>query len=51
MECEKGRAWWRENGVTIGAAFDLAAGSRSRAALDRYVRDKNEFGKWPKNKS
>ncbi len=37
MECEMGRAWWRANGVTIGARFDLAAGSRSCAALDRYV--------------
>ena len=48
MECEKGRAWWRENGVTIGATFDLAAGSRSRAVLDRYVRTKINSASGPK---
>ncbi len=48
MECEQGRAWWRENGVTIGAMFDLAAGSRSRAALDRYVRTKMNSASGPK---
>jgi hypothetical protein len=37
MECQQGRSWWREHGVTIRAAFDLTEGSRSRAALDRYV--------------
>lgn len=40
MECEKGRRWWREHGVTICAAFDLRAGSRSLAAWDRYVQTK-----------
>jgi hypothetical protein len=48
MECEKGRAWWRENGVTIGARFDLAAGSRSRAALDRYVSVRTNSPSGPK---
>jgi hypothetical protein len=48
MECEKGRAWWRENGVTIGARFELAAGSRSRAALDRYVRTRMNSPSGPK---
>lgn len=38
MECEPGRAWWREHGVTIRAAFDLFEGSRSQAAWDRYLR-------------
>jgi hypothetical protein len=37
MECEKGRLWWRQRGATIRAVFDLAEGSRSRAALGRYV--------------
>jgi hypothetical protein len=37
MECEPGRAWWREHGVTIRAKFDLAAGSRSRETWDRYL--------------
>jgi hypothetical protein len=37
MECEKGRTWWREHGETIGVAFDLAPGSRSRLILERYV--------------
>jgi hypothetical protein len=50
MECEKGRAWWRENGVTIGARFDLAAGSRSRAALDRYVRTRTNSASGLKTK-
>jgi hypothetical protein len=51
MECETGRSWWRENGVSIGARFDLAAGSRSRTALAQYVRSKMNLPKWPKNKS
>lgn len=40
MECERGRVWWREHGVTIRAAFDLLAGSRSRLVLDRYLHAK-----------
>jgi hypothetical protein len=40
MVCPRGRTWWRENGVTIGAAFDLLAGSRSRSVLDQYVQAK-----------
>jgi hypothetical protein len=40
MECEKGRLWWREHGVTIRAMFDLLAGSRSRVVLERYRRAK-----------
>jgi hypothetical protein len=48
MECERGRAWWRENGVTIGTRFDLAGGSRSRAALDQYVRARTHCASGPK---
>ena len=48
MECERGRAWWRENGVSIGAMFDLTAGSRSRAALEQYVRSKMNSASGPK---
>jgi hypothetical protein len=40
MECEKGRAWWREHGETIGVVFDLTPGSRSRRTLEQYVRTK-----------
>lgn len=40
MECEKGRLWWLEFGETIRVEFDLFAGSRSLAVLDRYVRSK-----------
>jgi hypothetical protein len=40
MECDRGLAWWYEHGATIRATFDLAAGSRSRAAWDRYLRNK-----------
>jgi hypothetical protein len=37
MECEKGRRWWLQCGVTIPVVFDLADGSRSQAALARYA--------------
>jgi hypothetical protein len=40
MSSEKGRDWWRENGVTIPVQFRLAAGSRSRRTLARYVRER-----------
>lgn len=48
MDYEKGRRWWRENGVTIAAVFDLAVGSRSRAALRQYVGMKMNSGNGPK---
>ena len=48
MECAQGRAWWRANGVSIGARFDLAAGSRSRAAFEQYVRSKMNLRSGPK---
>jgi hypothetical protein len=48
MECQKGRQWWREHGVTIRAAFDLATGSRSRATWERYVRTKMNVVGGPK---
>jgi hypothetical protein len=37
MEREEGRLWWRAHGATIRVTFDLRAGSRSRAALQRYA--------------
>jgi hypothetical protein len=40
MDCEKGRTWWREHGVTVRAMFALVAGSRSQMVLDRYLRTK-----------
>ncbi len=40
MACEKGRLWWSEHGETIRVAFDLCAGSRSRNAFRRYLREK-----------
>jgi hypothetical protein len=48
MECERGRRWWREYGVTIAAVFDLTVGSRSRIALWRYVCMKLNFVSGPK---
>ena len=48
METERGRAWWREYGVTIRAAFDLAQGSRSRTTFDRYVGTRKKFAIGPK---
>jgi hypothetical protein len=44
MECDKGRLWWREHGCTIRVTFDLAAGSRSQSALERYVGAKLQSG-------
>jgi hypothetical protein len=40
MSREKGRDWWREQGVTIPVRFDLAPGSRSWRALTEYVRER-----------
>jgi len=37
MECEKGRLWWREHGVTIDVVFDTGSGSRSRRTFARYL--------------
>ena len=42
MGCEAGRLWWREHGVPLGVAFDLASGSRCWAVLRGYVRVRRE---------
>ena len=38
MEDEKGRLWWKEQGVTIKVVFDLAERSRCRAVFRKYLR-------------
>ena len=48
MECERGRAWWREHGVTIRATFDLDWGSRSQATFARYVGTRKKIAGGPK---
>ena len=48
MEDDLGRRWWRDRGATIRLAFDLAPDSRSRAVLDRYVREKQNATNGPK---
>lgn len=37
MQCEQGRRWWQEHGVSIRLAFDLSPHSRSRIVLDYYL--------------
>lgn len=50
MQTEKGRAWWKENGVALnGAMFDLSEGSRSLQIWDAYMEERAK-GK-PKTKS
>ncbi len=38
MKSENGRRWWRVNGATIRAYFDLTAGSRSWQTLNGYLK-------------
>ncbi|MBN2021212.1 MAG: hypothetical protein JW809_00320 [Pirellulales bacterium] len=37
MATQTGRVWWRERGVSLPLAFDLAPASRCQLALARYV--------------
>jgi hypothetical protein len=37
MDTDSGRQWWREHGTTIDVVFDLASGSRSSRAFQRYL--------------
>jgi GNAT superfamily N-acetyltransferase len=38
IECPAGRRWWRDHGVPVRLAFDVAYRSRSWALLERYLR-------------
>lgn len=40
MSTPKGREWWKENGDTFAAHFDLSDGSPSMMALDAYLRER-----------
>lgn len=40
MRTREGREWWRDNGHTFQAKFDLSEGSLSRRILDEYVEAK-----------
>lgn len=40
MKTKEGRDWWKANGHSFDAAFDLAEGSQSRRVLDAYVQEK-----------
>jgi hypothetical protein len=42
MLTKEGRAWWKENGVTFEAEFDLKEGSISRQILEEKVKRENE---------
>ena len=37
MKTPEGRSWWKQNGTTFRAVFDLNEGSQSRKVLDAYV--------------
>lgn len=41
MSDEDSRNWWKENGSTFNAKFDLKEGSRSRQILDAYLDERN----------
>jgi GNAT superfamily N-acetyltransferase len=40
MKTEEGRAWWKENGTSFRATFDLEDGSLSRRVWDGYLAEK-----------
>jgi len=40
MECQAGRRWWKEHGVTVPLTFDLTRHSRSWEVFGRYVRER-----------
>ena len=42
MKSKEGRDWWKENGVSFRAKFDLSEGSQSRKVLDEYVKAKSK---------
>lgn len=37
MKTPEGRSWWKQNGTTFKAFFDLREGSQSRKVLEEYV--------------
>lgn len=44
MRTEDGRQFWKENGSTFDAKFDLKEGSQSRRVLDAYVKERAARG-------
>lgn len=51
MKTQKGRDWWKKNGVTFEGKFDLSYGSQSRRVLDAYVAAKTPSKRKPVEKS
>jgi hypothetical protein len=45
MATKGGKEWWKENGGTFDAKFDLKEGSRSRQALNAYLQERAKRSK------
>jgi len=40
MQCQAGRRWWKDHGVSMPVLFDLSRGSRSWETFERYFRER-----------
>lgn len=40
MQCQAGRRWWKDHGVSMPVTFDLSRGSRSWETFERYFRER-----------